>query len=246
MGTTELALPRIIEILGPDGEYEKKRIALRSEYSAVVVASQKLTAIVTAEDAEEATKYGRLLQVAVKETEAFFKGVKSTIDDIKKPILQAEKDDSNPYNSEKTRLGGLLTAYQAAERRKREEEERIAREAAEKQAQEEALQRAIDLAAAGEDEAADAVLEEPIVAAPVVIPASAPKPTGSVARKSYKAEVTDLKALVAAAAAGKVPLLALQANETFIGQQARSMGEAFEGLYPGVKLLVTESTSFRS
>ena len=31
MGTTELALPKIVEILGPDGEYEKGRIRLRSE-----------------------------------------------------------------------------------------------------------------------------------------------------------------------------------------------------------------------
>ena len=243
---TELVLKAVVEILGPSGTYETRRIALRNEYGAVVAAAKKLTAIETADQAEEATQYGRVLQNGTKEMEVFFKGIKSQIDSIKAPVLAAEKEDVGPLNTEKTRLGGLLTAYQAAERRKREEEERIAREAAEKQAEEEALQRAIELAAAGEEEAADAVLEEPIVAAPVVIPASAPKPTGSVARKSYKAEVTDLKALVAAVAAGKVPLLALQANETFIGQQARSMGEAFEGLYPGVKLVVTESTSFRS
>ena len=138
----------------------------------------------------------------------------------------------------------MLTAYQAVERRKREEEERVAREAAEKQAQEEALQRAIDLAAAGEDEAANAVLEEPIVAAPVVIPASAPKPTGSVARKNYDIEITDLKALVAAVTAGTLPMLCVVPNESFIRNQAKAMKEAFA--MPGVKLIVTESTSFRS
>jgi hypothetical protein len=241
---TELVLKSVVEILGPSGTYEKRRIALRHEYGAVVVASQKLTVIETAEQAEEATKFGRLLQTAAKETETFFKGVKLQIDDIKKPVLQAEKDDSGPYNTEKARLGGLLTAYQAAERRKREEEERLAREAAEKQAQEDALQRAIDLAAAGEDEAADAVLDEPIVAAPVIIPASAPKPTGSVARKNYDIEITDLKALVAAVAAGTMPLLCLVPNESFIRNQAKAMKEAFS--MPGVKLVVTESTSFRS
>jgi hypothetical protein len=244
MGTSELALPKIIEILGPSGTYETKRIALRGEYAQVVAASKKLTAIVTAEDAEEATKYGRLLQVAVKETEGFYKTVKSQIDDIKRPILQAEKDDSGPYNAEKARLGGLLTAYQAEQRRKREEEERLAREAAQKQAEKEALDRAIELAAAGEDEAADAVLEEPIVAAPVVIAASAPKPTGSVARKNYTIEVVDLKALVAAVAKGEVPLMSLLPNESFLGQQAKSFKESFA--YPGVKLVVTESTSFRA
>ncbi len=246
MGTTstELALPKIVEILGPSGAYETKRIALRNEYGAVVAAAKKLTVIETAEDAEQATQYGRLLQVATKETEAFFKSIKSTIDDIKKPILQAEKDDSNPYNTEKARLGGLLTGYQAEQRRLREEEERKAREASEKQAQEDALQRAIELAAAGEDEAADAVLEEPIVAAPVVIPNAAPKPTGSVARKNYTIRVTDLKALVAAVAKGEVMILAIEANESWLAQKAKNEKEAFS--VPGVELVITESTSFRA
>ena len=251
MGTTtavgtELVLKQVVEILGPSGTYETRRIALKHEYEAIVVASKKLTAIETAEQAEEATQFGRLLQNGKVEIETFFKGIKSQIDSIKAPVLAAEKEDVGPLNTEKSRLGGLLTVYQAEQRRIREEEERKAREAAEAQAQEDALQRALELEAAGEGDAADAVLSEPIVAAPVVIPASAPKPVGSVARKAYKAEVIDFKALVSAVAAGKVPLLALQANEVFIGQQARSMGEAFEGLYPGVKLVITESTSFRS
>lgn len=242
--STELVLKSVVEILGPSGTYETKRIALRNEYGAIVLASKKLTAIETAEQAEEATQYGRLLQTAAKETETFFKGVKSQIDDIKKPVLQAEKDDTGPYNTEKARLGGLLTAYQAEQRRLREIEEQKAREVAQKQAEEDAIQRALELAAAGESEAADAVLEEPIIAAPVIIAASAPKPTGSVARKNYDIEITDLKALVAAVTAGQVPLMALVANESFIRSLAKSMKESFS--MPGVKLVITESTSFRS
>lgn len=248
MGTasmsTELVLAGVVQILGPSGTYEKRRIALREEYGQVVLAAKKLTVVETTEQAETATQYGRLLQTAAKETETFFKGVKSQIDDIKKPILQAEKDDTGPYNTEKARLGGLLTAYQAVERRKREEEERVAREKAQAQAEEDAIQRALDLAAAGESEAADAVLEEEVIAAPVVIPVSAPKPTGSVARKNYTIEVTDLKVLVAAVVAGQVPLMAISANEAFIAGLAKTMKEAFS--MPGVKLVVTESTSFRS
>lgn len=241
---TELVLKGVVEILGPSGTYEKRRIALRNEYGAVVAAAKMLTVIETADQSEEATQYGRLLQTAAKETEAFFKTVKSQIDDIKKPVLQAEKDDSGPYNTEKARLGGLLTAYQSEQRRLREIEEQKAREAAQKQAEEDALQRALELAAAGESEAADAVLEEEVIAAPVVIQAAAPKPTGSVARKTYSAEVVDLKALVAAVAAGTVPLMAILPNESFIGNQARAMKEAFS--MPGVKLKTSESTSFRA
>jgi len=248
MGTasmsTELVLRGVVEILGPEGTYEKRRIALRDEYGQIVLAAKKVTVIETAAQAEEATQYGRLLQTAARETETFFKGVKSQIDDIKKPVLQAEKDDTGPYNTEKARLGGLLTAYQAVERRKREEEECLAREKAQAQAEEEAIQRALDLAAAGESEAADAVLEEEVVAAPVVIPVAAPKPTGSVARKNYDIEIVDLKALNDAVAAAKIPLMAIQANEVFIRSLAKTMKEAFS--MPGVKLVVTESTSFRS
>lgn len=244
MGTTELVLPKLVEILAPEGTYEKRRIALRGEYAQIVVASKKLTVIETAEQAEEATQYGRTFQNGLKEMEVFFKGIKSQIDDIKKPVLQAEKDDTGPLNQEKARLGGLLTAYQAAQRRIREEEERQARIAAEKQAEEEALQRAIELAAAGEDEAAEAVLEEPIIAAPVVIPASAPKPVGSVARLNYRAEVTDLMKLVKAVAAGTVPLMAIVANEQFLNNQARTFKEGLS--YPGVEVKKSESTSFRS
>jgi hypothetical protein len=243
MGTTEL-VPKIVEILAPEGTYEKRRIALRGEYAAIVVASKKLTVIETAEQAEEATQYGRTFQNGLKEMEAFFKTIKQQIDDIKKPVLQAEKDDTGPLNQEKLRLGGLLTAYQAAERRKREEEERLARIAAEKQAEEEAIQRAIELAAAGEEDAAEAVLEETIIAAPVVIAASAPKPVGSVARESFKAEVTNLMELVKAVAAGTVPLMAVVANEQFLNNQARTFKESLS--YPGVKVKKSESTSFRS
>lgn len=246
MGTkaTQLTVPPIVEILAPSGTYEKRRIELRKEYSPVLAASKKITVIETPEQAEAATQYGRTLQNGLKEMETFFKGIKSQIDEIKKPVLQAEKDDSGPLTQEKSRLGTLLTSYQALERRKREEEERQAREEAQRQAEAEALERAMALAASGEEEAAEAVLEEPVVAAPVVIPASAPKPTGSVARKNYSIRVTDLKALVQAVAKGEVLIAAVQPDLAWLGAKARNEKELFH--VPGVELVVTESTSFRA
>jgi hypothetical protein len=245
MASTALALPRIIEILGPDGEYEKKRLALRGEYGQVVLAARALTVISSGEQAQEAANFGRLLQAATKETEAFYKSVKSQIDDIKKPVLQAEKDDTASYNTEKSRLGGLVQSYQQEVERQRREDERIAREAAEAQAREEVLQRAIELEEAGEGEAAQQLLEEPIIAPPVVLLSPAPsKPTGSVTRTIYSAEVTNFKELVEAVASGKVPLMALLPNDQFLNQQAKSFKEGFS--MPGVKLKTDTSTGFRS
>lgn len=244
MGTTELAVPKVIEILAPEGEYEKKRIALRSEYSAVLAESKKIKAIETSEQAEAATKFGRLLQTASKETATFFTGVKQMIDSIKKPVLAAEKDDVNPYENEKARLGNLLTKFQLAERQRVAEEERQARIKAEQDAESERLSRSLELAASGEMEAAETVMEEPIVAAPVVVAATETKFTGSVSRKSYSCEVENLMELVKAVAAGKVLLAAIQPDTSWLNQKARNEKEGF--YVPGCKLHTEESTGFRA
>jgi hypothetical protein len=241
---TQLAVTKVVEVLAPSGIFELKRIKIVEDAQRAVSKAREITSITNDEQEQQATDAGRVLQVAKKELETIYTDVKRQIDAVKKPILEREKQDIGPVDAEKNRLGVEMTKYAGERRRKREEEERVAREVAQKQAEEDAIQRALDLAAAGESEAADAVLDEQVIAAPVVIQASAPKPTGSVARKNYDIEVTDLKALNAAVAAGQVPQMAILANEVFIRGLAKTMKEAFS--MPGVKLVVTESTSFRA
>ena len=241
---TELVLEQMTTLLGPAGDYEKRKIALKNEYAAIVSSAEKITEIKTAEEAQDAANHGRLLQAGTKELEDFFKTIKSKCDAVKNPILADEKAASAPLNAQKTRLGTLLTTWNQEVERKRQEEERKAREEAQKQAEEDALQRAIELAASGEDEAAEAVLAEPIVAAPVVIQSTAVKPTGSVGRKYYKCKVTNFKALVDAVAAGTVPIMALEVNQSFLNNQADQFKEGFS--FPGCELDTTSSTSFRA
>ena len=229
MGTTELALPRIVEILGPDGDYEKRRIALRSEYSAVVEQAKKITEIDSAEAAEDATKIGRLLQVASKETETFFKGVKIQVDAIKKPILDAEKADCGPYESEKKRIGTLQSVWDQKVLREKEEADRIAREKALQDAREEALLRAIEMESIEGTEAAEQLLQEPVVALPVVtLSKSAGRPTGSVNKGVvYRAKVVNLMETVKAIAAGKAPLQAVCFDESWLNKEADHKKEAY-------------------
>ena len=242
--STELVLTQMVTLLGPEGDYEKRKIALRNEYGPIVASAAKITAITNEEEAQEAANHGRLLQAGTKELETFFKSIKSKCDAIKNPILADEKVANKPLDDEKKRLGTLVGAWNEEVRRKALEAQRKAEEEARKQAEEEALQRAIELAAAGEDEASDAVLAEPIVAAPVVVAAPVSRPTGSVGRKYYKCKVTNFKALVAAVAAGTVPIQALEANQSFLNNQADQFKEAFA--FPGCELDTTSSTSFRS
>ena len=232
------------ELLGPGSAYEERRAALRKEYSPIIQAAKELT-VDSVDTYEEANKLGRLLQAASKETEAFFKEVKVQVDAIKKPVLAAEKEHMNPLEEQKLRLGREITSWDIKVRREREEEERKAREEAEKQAREDQLQRAVELEAAGELQQAEAILDEPVYVPPVIIQSvTAPKVQGKVAKTTYKARVTDLKALIKAVADGKAPIGALVANESFINNRARDDKENFS--IPGCELVRDETTHFRT
>lgn len=259
--TAAIVLTGAAEILGPASEYERQRIVLRNEYKPILAASAELTKVESAEDAERAVEFGRLLQNGTKEMERYFKDIKLQIDAIKKPVLDAEKADMGPLDVEKRRLGVLLTAYREKVERERQEAERKAREAyeaeqkiererLEKEAREQQLQRALDAEKEGDISHAEAILdeptviEEPLAPPPSVMQASAPtRFAGSTGKTTYSAKVTDFRALVKAVAEGKAPLEALQANESFINAQARAYKEGFN--IPGCSLDRSTGTSFR-
>lgn len=149
----------------------------------------------------------------------------------------------------------LIAAYMAAKERERlEEQRRLQRLADEAAAVEEEKKRvALALAAekAGDVERAAEILftepEVPVVAAKVVVRDSryvVPKTEGVSISTLWVADVVDFEMLVKAVADGKVPMLALQANMVFLGQQARSMKAELN--YPGVKATSRANVSARS
>ncbi|MDZ4342197.1 MAG: hypothetical protein U1E51_07125, partial [Candidatus Binatia bacterium] len=75
------------------------------------------------------------------------------------------------------------------------------------------------------------------------LPPAVEKVEGVSSQVRWKFEVMDLKALLLAVAKGEVPIQALQPNEVFIGQQVRSLRDAFR--YPGVKAWPEKSISSR-
>lgn len=248
MGTQVLEKALVIqfpaEILGPKSEYDRRRLALKAEYDSVLVKAKGLAAIETADDAELAVQLGRLLQAGTKDGEELFTLVKRQCDALKKPVLDQEKAFSDPLENEKKRLGVLLTGWNQKQAQIREEEERKQREAAEKQAREDMLSRAIELEQAGDSEAAEAVLEQPVYA-PVVTPSYAPaRVSGQVSRMGYSATVVDLKALVKAVADGSAPLACIVPDMSYINAKARLDKDGF--ILPGCKLDKNSGTSFRS
>lgn len=244
MATTELALPKLVEILAPGGQYELGKLALRKEHGQVLQNAKKLEGIKSAEQADEVTSFGRLLQAAKSESEAFYKPFKKQVDDIKAPILADEHQDVDAYVSEGKRLGSLMTVWTKHCIEQQAIADRLAREEAERKAQEEQLLRAIEVESIEGIEAAEEVLAAPLQVASVVTQSMmGTKPRGSVFKTTYKATLTNKMDLIKAVAEGKVSLEALDVNQSFLNKQATGYKEGMS--IPGVAFAPVDSTGFR-
>ena len=231
------------EVLGPGSEYAIRRTERRKDWDRVVLEAKAVT-VTDAESCEKATQAGRVLQASGREVEEFYRPVKQQIDSLKKPVLADEAADFAAIDTEKKRLGAEITEFNRKQAAIRAEEERVAREAAEKQAREELLARAVELEASGDHEQAEAVLDEEVVTSVVIQNTAPPRAAGQVSKVAYSMEITNLAELVKAVAAGKAPVLAVVADEAWLNAKARLDKEAYS--VPGTKLMKKEGTHFRS
>jgi hypothetical protein len=140
-----------------------------------------------------------------------------------KAAVGAKKDAEAPLVQAEGIVKPAISGYMAECERKRREEEDRQRKEAEKRAEELALAAAIE----AEDAGASPEEVQAIVEAPVYVPP--------------KFEVTDLRALVKAIAAGQVPIEAVKPNDVVIGAQARSLRTSLR--WPGVRVWEEDSVA---
>lgn len=198
-----------------------------------------------------------------KDIEELRKSLTRPLDESKKRIMDLFRQPTERLaEAEKLLRSGMLT-FQRAEAERQAEERRKAEEAAaaeyaeaerrEREAQEaaHAAQESGDAEAAAkaamEAEKAREELETADIA-PIAVQTESPKASGISTRTTYKAEVTDFKALVLAAAkraeAGDDFLLGfLQADTKAISGAARSMREKLA--VPGIRVYEDQSLSVR-
>jgi hypothetical protein len=242
-GALVLEVP--VQLLGPGSEYDRRRILLKKDVDQLVLDASKIKQVTTPEELESANNAGRVLQASTKEVADFYTPLKRQVDAFKAPLLLHEKEFAGPVDAEKRRLGGLITGYNQEVQRKQQEAERLAREEAEAAARKEQLERAAELDEAGDSEAAYAVLEEPIMAAPVVIQQEAPvRMVGQVSKTTYRCIVTDVKALLKAVAEGKAPMQCFTLDQGWLDKKAALDKDGFS--LPGCKLDKQAATHFRS
>jgi len=168
----------------------------------------------------------------IKEIEAFFKPLKQAQDAAKKKLLDAEKAEISKVQPGIDALNKVMTAWNIEQERIRREEETRLREEAQKREEEERLRAALEAEAEGDSETAAEILENPAFIPPPVVEKAVTKVAGATMATTWKHKVDSLLLLCKAVAEGKAPITCIQANDVFLGQQARA-GKG-EIKYPGV------------
>lgn len=224
---------------------------------------------VTAETYESAAGFLRGVKSLAREIEAERKALTDPLNAVVKRIMDKFRPANDALAKAETVVKGKLAAYSAEVERRRQEAERIAREAqrkaeeklrseaeAARRAEEEALNKAEEARRAGDEAAAKAAMAEAarkaamaekreekaevVAMAPVVVEA-APEAAGISYRTTWRAEVTDLKALAAAVLAGTVPAEAIVANDKYLGQVAKSLKGSVN--WPGVRWIADRTVA---
>lgn len=191
---------------------------------------------------ESADKLKVIKALSKKLDETFDPHIKRAFD-AHRALVAEKKQHQQPLIDAEGYVKRAVLGYQ-------QEQERI-RRAAEAKAQEEARKererleaQAAKAAEKGKTEKAAALeAAAAAVVAPIIAPTT-PKIAGLSTRTTYRAEVVSKLELVKAVAAGSVPLNALDANMTFLNNQARVLKEDL--IYPGVRVVQESGIASRS
>jgi nitrate reductase alpha subunit len=177
--------------------------------------------------AGELLKLNKGLEKKIKE---YFKPLKQAQDQAKKLLLDAEKEELNKLQPAINHLNKQMTAWNIEQEKIRKAEEDRLRREAEKKAEEEQLQAAIEAEKSGNNEEADAILEEPVFVPPPIVEKTVPKQAGLTMTTTWKWRVTNYD---------KIPRQFLQVNEVAINQTVRGLKENTK--IPGIEVYPEQS-----
>jgi len=146
-----------------------------------------------------------------------FKPIKQKMDAAKQEVLDQERAADAPLKEAESWLSPQIITWNREQERIRQEEEARLREIARKEEEERQLQEAILAEQSGQKEEAEAIMDAPVQAAPVVVPKSVPKVAGMSIRDNWKFRITNEKL---------IPREYLKVDEVKIGQVVRAMKSA--------------------
>jgi hypothetical protein len=206
------------------------------EKTRALVAGAEQYAVITSENYEAANAHFRSIALHIKGTKEHFAEIKQKADKIHKGIVAAEKEILEGAVDGSAKLSATILHQEQEWEKERKRREAELAEQLRKQEEERILAEAQEAQDAGLHDAAQEIIDQPVIAPIVMIP-STPKVAGVGTQRRWVARLTDKTALIKAVAAGKIPDIALDVNMPFFNRQATSYKErieAFAAQYPGV------------
>jgi len=177
----------------------------------------KQISIKTMDDYVRAGEIMLTIKAIRKKITETFKPIKQKMDAAKQEVLDQERAADAPLKEAESWLSPQIITWNREQERIRQEEEARLREIARKEEEERQLQEAILAEQSGQKEEAEAIMDAPVQAAPVVVPKSVPKVAGMSIRDNWKFRITNEKL---------IPREYLKVDEVKIGQVVRAMKSA--------------------
>lgn len=197
------------------------------EKAVAVVEEARSFEIVTVEDCKKADNLHKVLVDLKKKIDDAYDGIIESSRATWKAALAKKAEYWTPVDAEAKRLKARIGEFKdEIERKRREEEDRLTKEAI----REEEERRAMEAEAS--PEMAAEIMSEPILVAPVVLPNEVK--TEVRFRTIWDAEVTDLRALVKAVVEGGAPLACVTADEKYLRKRAGADRDQLQ--IPGVRV----------
>ena len=207
-------------------------IALEIEESALSIPAQaQAFSIVSNGDYKQADDLLVAWKVIENEIHTAFDPICDAAFKAHKEAVTQRKKYLDPIENGRSILKPKMFVFQKEQERIRYEAQKKAEEETRKQAEELALQAAVEAEAAGNKELAEAIINEPVKAAPVSIPKVVPK-SETRFRLQYYAEILDLRKLIAEIAAGRQPITLVEPNMSALNKIAVALKDSMN--IPGV------------
>ena len=195
-------------------------------------------------------EFGLAVKTMRKKIADFFKPHKERAHAAWRGLCTEEAKQLAPCDTAEATIKRKMLEFEAAERRRKEDERRRAEEAARKLEEDRRIQTAIEAEAAGDIEEADAILEAPVVAPPpprVLETVTKVEGVKYVSRWTFDAEEIRIEALIAHIAGVETlahpELVALLApNTTSIRSMVTALKSGFN--VPGIKAYETKTAAF--
>lgn len=195
----------------------------KNEKGLTAVDKARAIVIKTNEDFTAADQFSMGLKALEKEVDAAYDEHIAAAFAAHKSLVAKKKKYAEPIDEARKIIRAKMGAYQDEQEALRVAEEARLRIEAKKKAEDEALARASAMEAAGQQEEAAAIIEAPILTAPVSLAKSVPK-AQTVIPRPWTFRITDINL---------VPRAYLIPNEVMLGAQARSTKGAVK--VPGVE-----------